>query len=604
MRRIRAIIASRVIFGGVQLYNYYTISGISQDPYDAALGRAVIGQTAVRFRRKPVSDTVLPQGKTYEEVYARFRWSVPPAFNIAVDICDRHAGDPARVAMFYEDEAGSVSEHTFAEFRARSNQLARALRRLGVERGDRVGIILSQRPETAVVHLAAYKLGAIVLPLAKLFGPEALEYRLRDAGVRVVVTDLESLDRLLGVRKVLSQLAHVISVEPAHTDGVLDYRQLLEREPDSFDPVVTAAEDPALLIYTSGTTGPPKGALHAHRTLLGTLPSIEFVHQYFPQPDDRFWTPADWAWAGGLLDMLLPSWHYGVTVVAHRSRKFDAARAFDLMARHRVRNVFLPATVLRMMRQIEDPRTHRDVRLRTIHSGGESVGEDVIRWAQETLGPTPHEGFGQTEGTLVVGNCAVLMPIKPGSMGRPVPGHTVELLDPAGRPVRNGENGEIAVRRPDPVMFLRYWNDEKATREKFVDDWSMTGDLARKDDDGYFWYVGRKDDVISSGAYRIGPGEIETCLAGHPMVALAAAVGSPDPIRGQVVKAFVQLREGILPTPELAREIQEHVRTRLSAHEYPREIEFVESLPTTTTGKLKRGELRELERQRKLGKSA
>lgn len=550
-----------------------------------------------------MSDKVLPQGTTYEEVYARFRWSIPPTFNIAVDICDRHAGDPTRVAMIYEDEAGHVTEHSFAEFRARSNQLAHALRRLGVERGDRVGIVLSQRPETGVVHLATYKLGAVVLPLAKLFGPEALEYRLRDAGVRVVITDIESLDRVLSVRDALPQLAHVISVEATSTPGVLHFEELVAQESVDFEPVVTAAEDPALLIYTSGTTGPPKGALHSHRTLLGTLPSIECVHQFFPQPGDRFWTPADWAWAGGLLDMLLPSWHYGVTVVAHRSRKFDAIRAFDLMARHKVRNVFLPATVLRMMRRVDDPQTYRNVNLRTIHSGGESVGEDVIRWAEAALGTAPHEGFGQTEGTLVVGNCALLMPIKPGSMGRPVPGHTVDVLDACGQPVPVGTIGEICVHRPDPVMFLRYWNDEQGTRDKFKDDWSMTGDLGRKDEDGYFWYVGRKDDVISSGAYRIGPGEIEACLAGHPAVAMAAAVGSPDPLRGEVVKAFVQLRDGVTPTPELAHAIQRHVRTRLSAHEYPREIEFVESLPLTTTGKLKRGELRELERQRKLGKS-
>lgn len=550
------------------------------------------------------SDTTLPAGKTYADVYSRFRWSVPPTFNIAVDICDRHAGDPARVAMIFEDEAGRVSEHPFAEFRARSNQLARALQRLGVKRGDRVGIVLSQRPETGVAHLAIYKLGAIVLPLAVLFGPEALEYRLRNAGVRVAITDNEGLERLLGVRKNLPELTHIINIESADADGVLGYRPLIERESDHFDPVVTAAEDPALLIYTSGTTGPPKGALHAHRMLIGRLPSMEFVHGYLPKPDDRFWTPADWAWAGGLLDMLLPAWHYGIPVVAHRARKFDAARAFDLIARHKVRNVFLPATVLKMMRLIEDPRKQWDVNLRSIHTGGESVGEDVIRWAEEVLGPTPHEGFGQTEATLVVGNCSALMPIKPGAIGRPVPGHVVELLDAEGQVVPTGEIGEISVRRPDPVMFLRYWNDEDATREKFSGDWMRTGDLGRKDEDGYFWYVGRKDDVISSGAYRIGPGEIEACLHGHTAVAMAAAVGSPDPIRGEVVKAFVQLREGVSRTPELVQALQAYVRTRLSAHEYPREIEFVEALPTTPNGKVKRGVLRQLERERKLGKSA
>ena len=546
-----------------------------------------------------MNQKVLPQANTYEELCARFKWSIPPAFNIGVDICDRHAGDPARVAMIYEDEAGRVSEHTFAEFRARSNQLANGLKRLGVQQGDRVGIVMSQRPETAAAHVAIYKLGAIALPLATLFGPEALEYRLRTAGVRVMVTDVLSLDRLLEVQKKLPELAHIISADATDAAGVLDYRTLLAAESDQFDPVETAAEDPALLIFTSGTTGPPKGALHAHRILLGRLPSMEFVHQSFPQPGDRFWTPADWAWAGGLLDMLLPSWHYGVTVVAHRSRKFDAARAFELMARHKIRNVFLPATVLRMMRQIESPRKQWDVQLRTIHTGGEAVAEDLIHWARDALGATPHDAFGQTEAVMIIGNSTDFMPIKPGSLGRPIPGHEITLLNAEGVPVPDGEVGEIALKRPVPAMFLRYWNDEAATREKFSGDWLLTSDLAKKDEDGYLWYVGRKDDVISSGAYRIGPGEIEACLAGHPAVAMAAAVGSPDPIRGEVVKAFVQLREGFKPTPELAQELQTHVRTRLSAHEYPREIEFYDAIPVTTTGKVIRKGLRELEHARK-----
>jgi acetyl-CoA synthetase len=546
-----------------------------------------------------MGDTLLPRGASYEDVYARFRWTVPPAYNIAVDVCDRHAGDRSRVALVYEDDTGRVSEHTFAEFRARSNQLARVLAGLGIERGDRVGIVLPQRPETAVAHLAAYKLGAIALPLSTLFGPEALEYRLRDAGAKVVVTDGESLERVLAVAKGLPALTRVISVDPADADGVLEYTKALANVPDSLEPVPTEAEDPALLIYTSGTTGPPKGALHAHRVVLGHLPAIEFYHAYFPQPGDRHWSPADWAWVGGLLDVLLPSWHYGVTVVAHRPKKFDAERAFEILARHRVRNTFLVPTMLKMMRAVPDPRGRWPLVLRSMFTGGEAVGEEVIRWAREALGVTPHEGFGQTEVNLVLGNCSLLMPVKPGSMGRPIPGHIVDVVDDAGRPVPVGNPGEVAVRRPDPVMFLRYWNNDAATREKFVGDWALTGDLARKDDEGYFWFVGRKDDVISSGGYRIGPGEIEDCLQGHPAVALAAAIGAPDPLRGEAVKAFVQLHPGGAGTAELGRELQAWVRTRLSAHEYPREIEFIDALPVTTTGKVKRADLRELERRRR-----
>jgi acetyl-CoA synthetase len=545
--------------------------------------------------------TVLPDGTNYLEVYNRFCWQIPAAFNIGVDVCDRHADDRARLAMIYEDDAGRVSLHTFAEFRARSNQLAHALTKLGVERGDRVGIVLSQRPETAVAHLAAYKLGAVALPLSTLFGPEALDYRLRDAGAKVVMTDTEALDRVLGVRDRLPGLEAVICADTVQADGILEYQRLIADASDTFEAVTTAAEEPALLIYTSGTTGPPKGALHAHQVLLGHLPAIEFYHEYFPRHEDRFWTPADWAWIGGLYDVLFPSWHYGVTVVAHRMRKFDPAHAFDLMARHQVRNAFLVPTSLKMMRQIDAPRQHYDLRLRTIFTGGEPVGEEVIRWCREELGVTPNEGYGQTEVNLVLGNCAALMPVKPGSMGRPIPGHVVEVVDEAGQPVPVGDIGEVAVRRPDPVMFLGYWQNPVATAEKFVGDWALTGDLARQDDEGYFWFVGRKDDVISSGGYRIGPGEIEDCLAGHSAVAVAAVVGSPDPVRGEVVKAFVQLREGIHPAPELKRELADYVRTRLSAHEYPREIEFIDTLPMTTTGKVRRRDLRHLERQRKLG---
>lgn len=544
-----------------------------------------------------MGDTVLPQGRTYDEVYGRFRWSVPAVYNIAEDVCDRHAADRSRLALVYEDEAGRVSEHTFAEFRARSNQLARVLAGLGIGRGDRVGIVLGQRPETPVAHLAAYKLGAVALPLSTLFGPDALQYRLGDAGAKVVLTDAESLERVLRVQKELPAPAHVISVDPVEADGVLEYTRAIAREPDSFEPVTTAAEDPALLIYTSGTTGPPKGALHAHRVLLGHLPGAEFYHEYFPRPGDRLWSPADWAWAGGLLDILLPGWHYGVTVVAHRAKRFDADHAFDLIGRHRVRNTLLMPTMLKMMRAVGGPRG-RDVRLRTIFTGGEPAGEEILRWTEEALGVMPNEGYGQTEVNLVLGNSAPLMPVKPGSMGRPVPGHVVDVVDDGGCPVGAGEVGEVAVRRPDPVLFLGYWRNPRATEEKFVGDWALTGDLARRDTDGYFWFLGRKDDVISSGGYRIGPGEIEDCLTAHPAVALAAAIGKPDPLRGEVVKAFVQLRDGARGTPELARELQEWVRKRLSAHEYPREIEFIDALPTTTTGKVKRGDLRQRERER------
>ena len=366
----------------------------------------------------------------------------------------------------------------------------------------------------------------------------------------------------------------------------------MEAASDRFTPVDTLAEDPAIIIYTSGTTGQPKGALHAQRVLLGHLPGVEMPHDFFPQPGDHFWTPADWAWIGGLFDVLLPAWHHGVPVLAYRFRKFDPEEAFSLMARHGVRNVFLPPTALKLMRQIPQPRQRFPFALRTVGSGGETLGPELLDWGREHLGVTVNEFYGQTECNLIVANCAALMAPRPGSMGRAVPGHDVVVLDDRGNVAHAGIEGEIAVRRPDPVMFLRYWNNREATDKKFLGDWLLTGDRCRQDDEGHFWFVGRADDVITTAGYRVGPGEIEECLMKHPAVALAAAVGIPDPLRTEVIKAFIVLKATYAPSEGLATEIQEFVKRQLAAHEYPRLLEFVDTLPMTATGKIMRGELR------------
>ena len=383
----------------------------------------------------------------------------------------------------------------------------------------------------------------------------------------------------------------VISIDGA--DGrALDLRGEMARASDAFRPADTAADDPALIIYTSGTTGPPKGALHAHRVLLGHLPGVELPHELFPQPGDLFWTPADWAWIGGLIDVLLPAWHHGVPVLACRLPKFDPEEAFGLMAEHRVRNVFMPPTALKMMRRVAHPRARWAYDLRSIGCGGETLGAELLDWGRATFGLTVNEFYGQTECNLVVANCAGLMAVRPGAMGRAVPGHQVAVVDPEGRPLPAGQTGTIAVKRPDPVMFLDYWRNPRATAAKFAGDWLMTGDSGRLDEAGYFHFVGRDDDVITSGGYRIGPGKIEDCLLSHPAVAVAAAVGVPDPLRTERVKAFVVLNPGFAASASLVAEIQDFVRARLAAHEYPREIAFLEDLPMTPTGKIKRGELR------------
>ena len=529
----------------------------------------------------------------WETLQKNFRWCVPEQLNIATVVCDRHAQDRQKIALYYEDERGTQQTATFYQLQQTANRLANALQGLGLARGDRVGIVLPQRKETAASHLAVYKLGTIAIPLANLFGPEALEYRLQDAGAKVVITDAENLPKISAIRANLPELEHVILVDGVASDEELSYEELIHQASAEFTTVSTAADDPAIIIYTSGTTGPPKGALHAHRYLLGHLPGFELSHDFCPATGDLGWTPADWAWIGGLMDLLMPCWYFGLPVVAQRARKFDPERALQLMQDYGVRNTFLPPTALKLIRQVPNIRSRFKLKLRTIMSGGEALGAETLAWAKEELGVTVNEIYGQTEVNYVVGNSQTVFTPTPGSMGRAYPGHEVEIIDEYGNVLPIGEQGEIAFRRQsDPVFFLRYWNDEQGTKEKFIGDWARSGDLGVKDDTGQFWFRGRKDDVISSAGYRIGPAEIEASLAKHPAVAMSAVIGVPDELRGQAVKAFIVPAAGVVPSAELAEAIQQHVKTKLAAHEYPRYIEFVDTLPLTTTGKVMRRELR------------
>ncbi|WP_353859878.1 acyl-CoA synthetase [Azospirillum formosense] len=535
---------------------------------------------------------MLPEADSYEGLRDRFVWSVPERYNIGVDVCDKWAErDPGRTALIHKRRDGAVEIYSFADIRRLSNRLANALAAHGVARGDRVGILLPQAPETAVSHVAVYKMGGVAVPLFSLFGVEALEYRLGNCGARAVVTDAVGAAKIAQIRDRLPELKLVLRIDEAG-EGELDWHALVNAASEDFTPVDTAADDPAVIIYTSGTTGQPKGALHAHRVLLGHLPGVEISHDLFPQPGDRIWTPADWAWIGGLLDVLMPAWHHGVTVVSHRFEKFDAEEAFRLIADFQVRNAFLPPTALKMMRAVKDPQTRWTYSMRSVASGGETLGAELLDWGRQTFGLTINEFYGQTECNMIVSSCATVMPPKPGVMGRPAPGHDVAVIDGQGNRRPPGEIGLIAVRRPDPVMFLQYWNNPEATAAKFIGDWLVTGDQGELDEDGYIRFVGRDDDVITSAGYRIGPGEIEDCLIGHPAVRMAAVVGVPDPLRTEIVKAFIVLQDGVRPSDELAAEIQAHVKTRLAAHEYPRAVEFVDSLPMTTTGKIIRRALR------------
>lgn len=539
---------------------------------------------------------MLPDIRDYDQLVAAFRWRIPERYNIGVDISDRWAAhEPDRPAILDVDASnGDVRVTTYGELREDSNRLANALRKLGVARGDRVAIMLPQCRDVAVAHAAIYKLGAIALPIAILFGVDAIGYRLNDAGATALIANAASLDRIAGMLRdePPPNLKTIISIDGA-SGATHDYARLLRDSDPDFPAVDTSPDDPAMMIYTSGTTGNPKGALHAHRVLLGHLPGVQTPHEFLPQPGDRLWTPADWAWAGGLLNVLLPGLHFGVPIVARKFEKFDPEQAFRLMQDLKVRNAFIPPTALRMLRAVANPRGRFDLNLRTIGSGGESLGEPTFIWGREALGLTINEFYGQTECNLVLSSCAAIGVTLPGAIGRAVPGHDVAIIRADGSRCEPGEAGQIAVRRPDPVMFLNYWNRPQATEEKFIGDWMTTGDQGVSDEKGYVRFFGRDDDVITSAGYRIGPGEIEDCLLRHPSVALAAAVGKPDPLRTEIVKAFVVLKPEAAPSDALAGDIQSFVREHLSAHEYPREIAFVDSLPLTTTGKVIRRLLRE-----------
>jgi acetyl-CoA synthetase len=538
---------------------------------------------------------LLEPRETFEALRRDFRWKISNDFNIGRVVADDWAAKhPERVCLQHFSPDGQHLSMTYGELASQSSALAEALTELGVARGDRVALLMPQCFETVIAHVAIYKMGAIALPLALLFGEEALEYRLRDAGACVIVTNSFGLQRLKAIKARLPALQTVISVDGPGPD-VIGFRSMIEGRSGMFDIVESGPDTPALMIYTSGTTGPPKGALHGHRVLAGHIPGFQLAHDYLPQPDDKIWTPSDWAWAGGLLNALLPALMLGVPVVSSPAQKFDPHMAFRIMAEMKVRNAFIPPTALRLLKAVEKPREAYDLVLRSIGSAGESLGRETYEWVKTALGIVPNEFYGQTECNFVLSSAAHLGISKGGFIGKAVPGHEVAIIDAEGRELPAGETGQVAIKRPDPVMFLGYWNNPKATEDKFVGDWMKTGDLGRQDGEGYVQFFGRDDDVITSSGYRIGPAEIEDCLIGHPAVRLAAVIGKPDVLRTEIVKAFVVLQDGYTAQPALSAEIRDWVKNRLSMHEYPREVEFVTELPLTTSGKVIRRLLRDQE---------
>ncbi|MDR7307890.1 AMP-binding protein [Rhodoferax saidenbachensis] len=579
-------------------------------------------------QHRDTTPPALPPG--YAALHAGFGWQVPEFFNMAQACCGRWAAQPdatKRIAVRAYSTGASSTFYTYAELQAQANRLSNLLHQLGVQRGDRVGIVLPQRFETAVAYMAVLQLGAVAMPLSMLFGPEALQYRLHDSEAVVAICDATSLEALSSVRDDCPLLRTVVGVgtTAATRSADLNYAAALAKAPKHFTAVDTRADEAAVLIYTSGTTGNPKGALIPHRALIGNLPGFVASHNWFgfngkdnQRSNAVFWSPADWAWTGGLMDALLPSLYFGRPIVAYNGR-FSPQTALELMRDCGVTHTFLFPTALKAMMKAypgeggargKTVRQQFKLKLDAIMSAGEAVGDAVFGYCERQLGVTPNEMFGQTEMNYIVGNSSRHWPAKGGSMGMGYPGHRVAVIDDAGNECAVGMPGDVALHRldvhghPDPIFFLGYWKNPTATAAKFTGDWCRTGDLAVRDAEGYLWYQGRSDDVFKAAGYRIGPGEIENCLVKHPAVINAAVVPKPDAERGALVKAYVVIAPDFIAAcagdtgaigqlhAKLTVELQVHVKGQLAPYEYPKEIEFVDTLPMTTTGKVQRRVLR------------
>ena len=543
---------------------------------------------------------MLLRSNNYDDLYSNFRWEIPKFYNIAADTIDKHEFSH-RIALINFLSDGTTENWSFLDLKRSANKLANAFDALNVPNNARVGIILGQCPETAIAHMACFKSGKISIPLFNLFGTDALFYRLQNSKASVVICDKIGLVKILEIFSSLPDLLSIICIDQ-ETDGdnVLSFNKLLEKSSDNYLTKKTKADDPALIIYTSGTTGGPKGALLPHQSLLGHIPGVELPHEFLSSLEpvtDLFWTPADWAWIGGLFDVLLPSWHFGIPVVSYRSQKFDPEFTFYLLSRLNIRNTFLPPTALKMMKVFNPTKTKKKLQLRTVGSGGESLGEDLLEWGKSVIGVGINEFYGQTECNLTISNSGILMPRKQGSIGKPVPGQEVKIISKNGEFINEpGIDGQIVVKYNTPVAFLRYWDNEKETQKKVVDGWLFTGDFAFKDDEGYFYFKGREDDIINTSGYRVGPSEVEDCILSNVNVEMVAVVGVPDSVRGNIIKAFIipKDKKNILTQNiTLKKSIQNDVKSKLAYHEYPRIIEFVEELPMTTTGKIIRKDLRE-----------
>jgi acetyl-CoA synthetase len=542
----------------------------------------------------------------YDQTCAGFSWERAAALldglpggrgiNIAHEAVDRHVlhGRGARTAIRWLGKAGERRELSYAELRAATNRFANALAALGVEAGERVFVLLGRIPELHVALLGALKARCVVTPLFSAFGPEPIATRMEMGDARVLVTTPELYRRKVhGSRDRLSALRHVILVgDDAVGPGVLRWADVVE--PASADHVIapTDPESMSLLHFTSGTTGRPKGAMHVHAAVLAHMVTGRYALDL--HDDDVFWCTADPGWVTGTSYGVIAPLCCGVTSVV-AEEEFDAQAWYSVLERERVSVWYTAPTAIRMMMKLgaEAARAHRMPALRFMASVGEPLNPEGVVWGIEAFGRPFHDNWWQTEtGGIMIANF-VALDIKPGSMGRPLPGITAAIVrrvegggvEPVNDPM---VDGELALKAPWPSMMRGYLHEEARYRKCFAGDWYLTGDLARRDADGYFWFVGRADDVIKSAGHLIGPFEVESVLMEHPAVVEAGVIGKPDPVIGEVVKAFVALRPGFQPDEALRRELLGHARKRLGAVVAPKEIDFRANLPKTRSGKIMR----------------
>lgn len=540
-----------------------------------------------------IKDQVALGASSFEEARERHQWTLPETYNLAADCVSRWAADPTsrdRNALIDVGVDGEVRRTTWGDLDRLVARFAHALeQRVGLRPGDVCAVMAGQRLETAVAHMAIYRLGAVALPIAKILGADGVAYRLQHSGAVAAVVD-EPSRRVVKAIRDLPQLRSLVVIEdPTPSDADGSFWSLIKAAAEDAPIAETGPRTPAVLIYTSGTTGEPKGCLHGHRVGLAHA-NLSYLVGYFRE-DDVYYSTADWAWVAGLFNGLLAPWGHGVTVVAHDGR-FDPERFLQICRDHRVSTSLLPPTVLRLIRRSGAPIEHR---LRAICSGGELVTPELSTWCTEHLVDVINVGYGQSEINDVIGEVAMWEQPDVTSLGKPLPGHDVALMNDDGSLIDDDDVvGEIVVRHDpgNPAPMLEYYREPEATAAKFRDGWVHTGDLGRRSSDGYLHFEGRQDDIIKASGYRLSPSEIETAVLADPAVAECAALGAPDPERGEVVALFVRLQRGSEPDDALADRLRQAVRDRVGKHATPRVVRFVGDLPRTVTGKIRRVDLR------------